>query len=706
MSVKSFKIPFDNYTHKDVSSLASAFPEEKEFLVHFLNTTIFFRRSKDYSDIDGEYEFVDSEQHLYLASSKCDFAYKNGSPLKEDPVNIEERISSYPPVEARNVILGIPIYGSTYYSRCIVNNLRDIERELYDIGCKVVVSIDFQNEEMTKKHLKIFSEEFLVPLEVKVQKENVGFVRNCNSMFEECQDGFFILWTSDVKVPSGGVNRLLKPLCELDAVALSTPYAYGGENLEAPENIFQNWRDFDRALSMIEPTYPDAETNVGYLLGIDNSKLQMEKLFDEFIDNGYGDDSDLYYRSINKGYRGVVVDNLCVYHEHGASFSHTGDREVYQRNNFAAFMRKWGNALDSRLSEKSFLITQNKEEIQKISRLYWQLNVESVYVTFVLPTNDRRIGGVKAVFDLCEKLCELGTPARVIVFSKPYQRFHQHECECIHVEDKSLLGATLDKTKFLVATSSDTVSFVKKAANERALKTAYFVQGPEFSFSEGRALREVVKGYSGFDYIWAVSEYLKEIIEPWCDKAPIVVPYGPAEDRYYDMGFRREEKSVAVQFNGRLDKGADYIAAMIVALKPYGYKFYSFGDAEKSNSVSNFCTNLGFLDYKGKIDLFNKVEFYLDASHYEGLGLLLMESVRCGAVPIYRSNGGSSKLLKDCNAGCLIGDYGDILSSVNKIEEMRSSYDSLKKQSWIAHNAFEGHYVEVAAKKIVEVVYE
>jgi GT2 family glycosyltransferase len=672
------------------------------FLIEFKNSQVLYKTNMNYKEIEGSYEVVTTRgsdiPFTYLCSAKDNFINIDSfEPIKKAELNLND-ISVFFEAESNPCSILIPIYGSPQYTKKIIENLKEIKKEISNLD--VHISIDFISEYNSDLHESIISSSG-VDVIIYRQNDNLGFVDNCNFLFDKAENQIMVLWTSDVKLNKGGISKLIAPLMLYDDVALSTPFAYGGANLEAPISSVLSWVDLDRCLRLLAPDYPEAETNVGYLLGIDNSKLCFDALFDNKIDNGYSDDSDLYYRVVNKGFRGVLVDNMCVYHEHGSSFVETNNRDHYRQENYLKFMHKWGRILKERIGDASFKIDEvRRSKTKKINLISNALHVSND-ITFILPTDDRKIGGVDAVFNICESLLSKEVTARVITTNTHAYDDHAYECESVDIND-SMANKIISNSKLLVATSHDTVPLVKGFKEKFGMEIAYFVQGPEFSFSSGEFLQDVLTDFKGFDCVWCVSDFIIEMILPWCDKKPKLIPYGPNEYEYYNRNEEREERSIAIQFNGRIDKGADYIAGMIAALKPLGYKFYSFGDTNKHKITENFCIHLGFLNKKEKIDLFNKTEFYMDASHFEGLGLILIESTLCGSMPIYRSNGGSAKLLKENSGGILIGDYGDILESSLYIEEAREDKNYLKQRYDNALSAFKGHSVSLATEKIIQ----
>jgi glycosyltransferase involved in cell wall biosynthesis len=321
-------------------------------------------------------------------------------------------------------------------------------------------------------------------------------------------------------------------------------------------------------------------------------------------------------------------------------------------------------------------------------------------LVFLLPTNDRRIGGVCAVFDIAEALCDLGVPTAVLCAETPHG-----DAQCalrgIPLNNQEARDHLLAGASWLIATAHDTCATVKALARQHGCRTGYFVQGPEFSFADGAALSSVLTDYIGFDAVFAVSRFLEEIVRAHVEGEVTLVPYGPPRHKYFETGTRREERSIAVQLNGDPNKGAAFVAGVVAALVREGYRFYSFGDEALRGARRNFCTHLGFLSAAEKVKLFNRVEFYLDASNFEGLGLLLMESAHCGAIPLYRHNGGTAELLKAAGAGLEVGDYAAIGRIPKQLARFRAEADWTAERQR-ASAAIAGHSLEAAAAAIKE----
>lgn len=670
--------------------------------IEFRNTSVLYCEA-GYKSIDGNFEVVNYKDLKWLVSPHPFLCASTVRPIHFVPLRLDRPHSPKGHVHSGmpTVSVIIPIYGSPRNTLDIRNQINEFLPELKSLNGRVIISVDGHDSALQNSlHIDILEELDPEFINIYYQEKNLGFIKNVNFLFRKTRsDEIVILLTTDVKMPPATFTRIIAPLVSDNNIALSTPFAIGGENLEAPDSQVLYWRDLDTILFGDEPSYPDAETNVGYLLAVDRRKYRGDDLFDEFFVNGYGDDSDLYYRCINIGLRGVVVDNCCVFHEHGASFSLTQARSKLRIENHRRFTERWGEAFEARHGSASAALNELKARKSRLATALVR-SLPTPHVVFFLPTNDRRIGGVAAVFDLVEALCEQGVPAAVISRVMPFNEFGL-PCRSIPYEDASRRDLVLAGASVLIATSHDTCEPVKGLAGQYGLKTAYFVQGPEFSFSDGQFLSSVVTGYGGFDSVFVVSRYLEDVIADYIDKPITLIPYGPPLLSYYELGTPREPNSIAVQMNGNPNKGAAYVAGVVASLARHGFRIYSFGDDSLRGRRQNFCDHLGFLSIAEKVRLFNRVEFYLDASNFEGLGLLLMESIRCGSIPLYRHNGGTADILKSSGAGIEIGDYAAIRGIRQQLMEFRNSadFDAERRRCKMA---IAEHSREAAAKAMLE----
>ena len=686
-----------------ISGISESELSRDEVIIRFKNTSVYWNKN-GYDGLLGTFERIEAPDTTFLVSGNLeifdsDCGPKVGAnsinPLHTRPVDLPGLLGG------RRLAILVPIYGSPKFTKQIVENLKRLESELGSADATVIFGIDGHEGNEADLHLAIIEDADLPGYRVHRHDRNLGFIGNSNHLFQDSVGhDLAILWTSDVEIEPHTIGRCLRPLIEDPKIALSTPWAFGGHNLQIPDLDLQDWQNVDSLLSHRLPEYPDAETTVGYFMAVDRTKYRHTHLFDPTFENGYGDDSDLYYRILNLGYRGVLVDNACVFHDDGGSFSLLASREDLQNKNRQVFRERWEALYAPRVGRAMAGIEDTGTQLSNLANFATVAQFSDPRIVFVLPTNDRRIGGVEAVFSLCEALRKTGMPASIVCTSKPVEE-STYRLRSIHFQDIGSRSAALNSAEIVVATSFDTANTVKSLAKTHSTKAAYFVQGPEYSFQGGSPLGAVMTTYAGFDEIWAVSDFLGTTLERWLKRPIELIPFGPAGFDYYDRGLGREEKSIALQFNQRIEKGADFAAAAIAELVHHGYTFYAFGDEANRGQNVNFTHQLGFLTYSEKVDLFNRVEFVMDTSHFEGLGLILMEGIRCGALPLYRRTGGTAELLAAADCGVRLPDYaelGTLPATLDQFRENRDRPGAVRR----CQAAIANHSVETATKRILE----
>jgi len=572
----------------------------------------------------------------------------------------------------QRIVIGVPIYNSPQYfcrlfeslQLSLVNTDGDISIVVLDDGSdsysrgRLKESVSRLNSGINGG-VKVFH---------KRNRSNIGFIKTCNKLFNfDRSADVFILLTTDVVVPRGWLRRAIEPFNSSPDIALASPLAVNGANLDVEVPRGMSWLDADSLSRLREASYPDAETTVGYCMAVRPSALESkEELFSTHFENGYGDDSDLYYRLIARGYRGVAIDNMIVYHAGGGSFDNLADAQRLRADNFRRFSDDWMSVYLDRIEEMARPLARIRANIG--AALPRRRSV--VDVLFVLPTDNRRIGGVESVMRIAEQLQRRGVSAHVLCTStSPAHAPTAGEYKPLSLRE---LGGDISRViertgvpRAVVATSHDTVSWVRALGRSASSALWYFVQGPEMAFSAGAHSASVVRELAGFDRTLCVSSYLCDLVSLLGGSKAEVIPYGPDPDQFYSLGADNRD-GVALQFAGRADKGSDLMGIIVPALIKSGFRVTAFGEPAPDFSYDDRVVQIGFASPTDLRRLFQRSEFFIDSSHYEGLGMLPLEALFCGAIPVLTRNGGSSEIIGSSSAGVLL----DGISSLHRIGEM------------------------------------
>ena len=72
-------------------------------------------------------------------------------------------------------------------------------------------------------------------------------------------------------------------------------------------------------------------------------------------------------------------------------------------------------------------------------------------------------------------------------------------------------------------------------------------------------------------------------------------------------------------------------------------------------------------------------DIYIDTSISEGFGLMPLEAMACGAIPIVSNSGGVSEYIINSKNGYIINEINDVDKYVEKIDELIDKKDNIKK---------------------------
>ena len=196
-------------------------------------------------------------------------------------------------------------------------------------------------------------------------EKNLGFVKSVNKALQMAE-GHVALVNSDVELPDGWLERLMKPIFEDDRIASTTPYTNCGVITSFP-NIGENNELFeglpmeviDNEFRSVTPKYTEMPTGVGFCMGMSCKAIrEIGYLDDDSFGMGYGEENDWCQRAIKAGYKNVQVENLYVYHKHGGSFQ-SEDKKRFAKEHLKILQEK--HPTYEKQVAKFFSIDPNKE---------------------------------------------------------------------------------------------------------------------------------------------------------------------------------------------------------------------------------------------------------------------------------------------------------------------------------------------------------
>jgi len=224
--------------------------------------------------------------------------------------------------ESVNIV--IPVYRNLQLTRrCIDSVLADLpDTQHY---------LTIINDATPEQALKAFCEDVAKhPRVTLIQNdENLGFVASANlGMMSNCTLDVVLL-NSDTEVPQGWLSRIQTASRNHPDAATLTPFSNNGTICSYPRFCEPNPLPKSLTVGEIDRFFAGANTGrtceiptaVGFCMYIRRKALSEVGLFDlEAFGRGYGEENDFCLRASAQGWIHLLVADVFVYHEGGASF--------------------------------------------------------------------------------------------------------------------------------------------------------------------------------------------------------------------------------------------------------------------------------------------------------------------------------------------------------------------------------------------------
>lgn len=510
---------------------------------------------------------------------------------------------------------------------------------------------------------------------------NLGYLKNCNRAYEQSSGDIVVLVNTDIEFPRYWFSRLLLPFAD-DDVGLATPLATDGENLSIRLPLGFSWRDVDALVSWDRRAAPNACTAIGYCLAVRRQAVG-ERLYDESYGHGYGEDSDLHYRMVTSGWKSVVIQNLVVNHEHGASYSiHAIDRNKLRQENHYKFIERWGNEHSQAIKKFNKLVENNYLPVLSDNFSEHLFMRRRVNVLFVSPSQNRKYGGIKVIFKLAEDLQRHGLGVAIVLDGEG----NRYKPECVsnfNVYDSWWrVTGTINKIDVIVSTGFDTIFISEFLANYFNARHLCLCQGPEFVFSGGKYF----SFYDAFvdypDRFICVSDYLADLLKLYYRIDSESLRLGPNSLVFFESSLAVRQRAVVISLNSTLEKGTGFALLAAKLFHARGYKVKAFGTFD--GMVPSWIESLGWCDEATLAELFNEAKFFIESSYYEGLGLLALEAAKCGCIPLVRNNGSSDKIFNYLRDILLWTNTNDLKALCDKMLSMSLEEEKTLRNSVIS----------------------
>jgi glycosyltransferase involved in cell wall biosynthesis/GT2 family glycosyltransferase len=531
-----------------------------------------------------------------------------------------------PNISGEDVTVILPVYGQIHVVRYLFDQL---EKEQKSFPFKLLV-IDDAYDEQSTKWLKTRLSKW-DKAELIVNPTNMGYLKSINKAVSQTTTKYCVLLNSDIEINKNGIQRIAAALID-PGVALATALATdSGANLSIAIPKGRHWIEIDNWLNGVRPLYPDAHTAIGYALAVNLELMDRSELFsNDFID-GYGEDSDLHFRALEKGYRSVIADNVLVRHHSGLSYGTKDDLSATKQKNVATFKNKWGA-----VHLKGLRKWESRNPLHKIEgfirRTHKKTN-QSADFLILIPSLDDHSGGSKMVIALFEKLWRTGRTARLL---STIRDIHRNSAW------SSVSGRAFKNSQFpnVITTGSGTFENGTNQANRLNARRILFFQGPEMFFDNGAYFGRTLKHLSKTDLAICNSPYVEQLAQTFGVSNTCVVPLGPDTDRFFrDVKIQKTNK-VLISSRLNADKATVLSIPLAISFLNLGYQVETFGFTTDALKLIPGIQHHGQISPTEMNRLMNESKFLIDTSIFEGLGLTPLEALRAHCIPVVTRKGG------------------------------------------------------------------
>lgn len=492
-----------------------------------------------------------------------------------------------------------------------------------------------------------------------------GFGAACNLGASFGNSDFIIFLNTDCFLTKGVLDKLKFAVTQADDIVLACPLSNNSPDLTYPMFPGRSYLDMaeliDRATNQISDPLllvRDACTVVGNCLIVKREFFIEVGGFSAEWGLGYGEETDLHMKAIQRKKRGVVHIGAYVFHHGGGTFNSLKDSENLRSKNHKLFMEKWGV-----LYKKLAKTVSNRDSLNYVSCLIDELNIKTVEVDilFYLPGLNQSIGGLNAVVALCNELVRVGIKASCALVGINSSYDVRTYLDPIYFgllfysTKEEFLSDIFIRPKVVFSTIFTSATVVRKYAEARGIVPIQFIQGYEGYFENGRGYIEAIESYQSIDRIVTTSDWLIKMLGKHIkDQESIVkLPLAVNKNLFFSAPNSRDI-DVGVVLRSAPDKGQWIILELLRLLQDTNLKVLIFYSLDYEFLKKYYQGRFEFLrlplSKESLAENFRRIRLFVDASLHEGFGLMPLEAALCGADLLISDSGGVADYAERCGA--------------------------------------------------------
>lgn len=555
----------------------------------------------------------------------------------------------------------IPVYNAPEWVKLCVYALMINTPKEY-LG--KVYLIDDKSNANTVDCLNNLKKKYKEHIEIIKNHENLGFVKTSNKGMKLSDSKYVLLLNSDCLISKNTIPKLISHIDANSKIGLISPLANNAANLTLKMYDGFSYTQMD---ALLEKKFPkmnfDACTIVGNCLMITRKCIDEVGYFDEAYGMGYGEETDYHFRALSKGFEAKVAIDTYVFHKAEASFGTSEAKNERIARNRDLFFSRWGGQYD--IAAKKY---DKNDPIKFIEENVTDEDKQIVADTlFYLPFITQSAGGCHTVFDMVNHLVINGLSANIL-----YDIFFDYQE--VTLFEPILKSDNKDiKIKQIVATIWWSTYLAQEIAKEKNVPVINYVQGYENYFENGRHYNSVGLTHKIADYELTISHYLQDKIKKLYGKDSTVISNGVNYDLMYHKNPRKKAKAITFVLRNNSMKG-DYILVDIIRQIDNEFAGLEINVVYMDKEIEiPFVNNnklrkvLGPVSRLQIVELLKNTDIYVDASVNEGFGLIGLEAMTCGAVPIVSNSFGVLEYMRDGENGFVVDEVNNSDKYIEKI---------------------------------------
>lgn len=514
--------------------------------------------------------------------------------------------------------------------------------------------------------------------------KNLGFIKSVNKGLKESKSDYVLLLNTDCIIAKNTIGKLINHIEKNQKIGLICPVSSNAANLTL--NMFDGFT-YMQMDNLLEKKFKgknfNACTVVGNCLMITRECINKVGPLDEAYGTGYGEETDYQFKAMKEGFEAKVAIDTYVFHKSEVSFGTTKEKQEKLEKNRKLFFDRWGNDYNKLMSEYV-----NNDPIKYIMDNLTQEDKKNKFKFLLyLIGFTQNAGGVHISVDMINYLAINGFDCNILYgFSNGYNEILLFN----PIETKDIGKYKFD---YIVSTIYSSAYYGKYLADKYNVPLIYFAQGYEAFFENGSDYGVVELSYKLADKILTISSFLNKKYKDTFKVNSNIIENGINCDLLYNNVLDKTNvKTITMVARGNYLKG-DFILFDILKkiinecsnleinfLYSNKYIKFPFNDNE-SIKINYLC---GPFERKQISDIMQKSDLYIDTSLTEGFGLMALEAMAAGNVPIVSDSGGINEYIKSGYNGFIIKDVNNTDAYLEKIKELlgdKNKYIKILKNS-------------------------